>query len=195
MLNFHKTMSLTLTNFRHIHILTLNFKRKETTFAWNLKLVNMIQRIQSLYLSLIFLFSLVFIRGSYLNFTDKAGSVIKITFSSIVRDSGLQGITVIEELIPVAVIILLIPLLSLITIFLYKNRKLQMRFSAALIILIAAFILVSLYYSWFIITNFGAALVPGLKMVVIVIILILAILAHIGIRKDDNLIKSYDRLR
>jgi hypothetical protein len=155
----------------------------------------MIQRIQSLYLSVIFLFSFLFVRGSYLNFTDNTGSVIKITFSSIVRDSGLQGITDIEELLPLAIIIFLIPVLSLITIFLYKNRKIQMWLSVALIFLISVFIVTSSYYAWFVITNFGADVVPGLKMVVIVVMLVLAILAFRGIRKDDNLIKSYDRLR
>ncbi len=150
---------------------------------------------QSLYLSLIFLLSLLFIRGSYLNFTDKSGSQIRITFSSILRDSGLQGVTVIEKLIPLTIIIFLMPVISLITIFLYKNRKIQMMLSVALIVSISLFILVSSYYAYFVITNFGASLVPGLKMAVIAIMLILAILAHRGIKKDDNLVKSYDRLR
>ena len=159
------------------------------------KLVTMIQRIQSLYLSILFFLSLLFFRGSYLNFTDNSGSVIKITFKNIVRDTGLQGITEIEKLVPLTLTFILIPVVSLLTIFLYKNRKIQLRFSAALIIIISVFILVSSYYTWFVITNFGTALVPGLKMLLIVIMLILAILANRGIRKDDNLVKSYDRLR
>lgn len=155
----------------------------------------MIQRIQSLYLSLIFFLSLLFVSGSYLNFTDKSGSVINITFSSIVRYSGLQGITEIEKLFPLTIIFLFIPVLSLITIFLYKNRKIQLLLSAALIVLIFVFIFVSSYYTWFVITTFGTDVVPGIKMVVIAIMLILSILAYRGIRKDDNLVKSYDRLR
>ena len=155
----------------------------------------MIQRIQSLYLSLIFFLSILFTRGSYLNFTNKTGSVIKISFRSIFRDSGLQGITEIEKIIPLTIIIFLIPVVSLLTIFLYKNRKIQMWLSAILIVFITLFILVSSYYAWFVITNFGTVLVPGLKMVIIAIMLMLAILAYRGIRKDDNLVKSYDRLR
>ena len=155
----------------------------------------MIQRIQSLYLSLIFFLSILFTRGSYLNFTNKTGSVIKISFRSIFRDSGLQGITEIEKIIPITIIIFLIPVVSLLTIFLYKNRKIQMWLSAILIVFITLFIIVSSYYAWFVITNFGTVLVPGLKMVVIAIMLTLAILAYRGIRKDDNLVKSYDRLR
>jgi hypothetical protein len=155
----------------------------------------MIQRIQSLYLSLTTLLSFLFLRGANLNFMNNSGSEIKVTFTGIFRNSTGQGLELIEKLLPFSVLIILIPVLSFITIFLFKNRKIQLWFASSLIILISGFIIVSFYYSWHIKTEYGAEIVPGFKMVLPVLILIFAILALRGIKKDEQLIKSYDRLR
>jgi len=155
----------------------------------------MIQRIQSLYLLLTTLLSLLFLKGSFLNFVDKSDSVIKVTFNGIVRNTGGQGFELIEKLLPLTVFMVLIPVLSLVTIFIFKNRKIQLWLAISVIILIVGFIFVSIFYSWFVITEYGAEIVPGFKMVIPVLILIFSILAYRGIRKDDRLIKSYDRLR
>jgi len=155
----------------------------------------MIQRIQSLYLLLTTLLSLLFLKGSLLSFIDKSGSVLKIAFKGIIRDNGGQGFELIEKLLPLSVVIILIPLLSLITIFFYKNRKIQLWFASFGVILAAGLIIILVYYSYFVNTKYGAAILPGFKMVFPLLILIFAILAYRGIRKDDRLIKSYDRLR
>ncbi|MDO9341742.1 MAG: DUF4293 domain-containing protein [Bacteroidales bacterium] len=155
----------------------------------------MIQRIQSLYLLLTTLLSLLFLKGSFLNFIDKSGSVIKITFGGIIKDTGEQGFEVVEKLLPLTALIILIPAISLVIIFIFKNRKIQLWLALSVIILIVGFIFVSIFYSWFVITEYGTEIVPGFKMVIPVLILIFAILAYRGIRKDDRLIKSYDRLR
>jgi len=155
----------------------------------------MIQRIQSLYLLLTTLLSLLFLKGSFLNFVDKSDSVIKVTFNGIVRNTGGQGFELIEKLLPLTVFMVLIPVLSLVTIFIFKNRKIQLWLAISVIILIVGFIFVSIFYSWFVITEYGAEIVPGFKMVIPVLILIFSILAYRGIRKDDRLIKSNDRLR
>ena len=155
----------------------------------------MIQRVQSLYLSLTTLLSLLFLDGSFLNFINKSGSVIKVTFSGIVRNSGGQGLELIQKLLPLTALIVLIPVFSIVTIFVYKNRKIQLWLGLSVIILICGFIIVSIFYSWFVIREFGAEIVPGFKMAIPVLMLVFAVLAYRGIKKDDRLIKSYDRLR
>lgn len=155
----------------------------------------MIQRIQSLFLLMTTLVSLLFLKGSYLNFIDKSGSVIKITFNGILRDTGGQNFELIEKLLPLTGFLALIPVLSLLTIFIFKNRTIQLWLSLSLIILISGFIIASIYYSSIVISEFEAEIIPGFKMVIPVLMLILAILAYRGIKKDDRLIKSYDRLR
>jgi len=155
----------------------------------------MVQRIQSLYLFLTTLLSLLFLNGSFLSFINKTGTVIKITFTSMVKSSEGQGIELINKLLPLSIIILLIPILSLVTIFVFKKRNIQLLLSKILIGLVTGLILVSGYYSYIIITDYSGEIVPGVKMALPLIMLILSILAFRGIRKDDRLVKSYDRLR
>jgi hypothetical protein len=150
---------------------------------------------QSIYLTLIALLSLLLFKGSFLVFSENAGSMIKVTFTGIVRSIDNQGFVMIEKLLPLSVIISLIPALSLITIFFFKKRTIQLWLSEVLIGLIFTLILVSLFYSYLIITKYNGQFIPGIKMVLPLFLLILSILALRGIRKDDQLVKSYDRLR
>jgi hypothetical protein len=139
--------------------------------------------------------SLLLLKGSFLAFSEKTGSVIKVTFNGIVRDNFGQGLEMIEKLLPLSVLIILIPAISLITIFIFKNRKIQLWFSLFLVILASGFVIVSIHVSLSIVSKFEARIIPGFKMIVPIIILIISILAYRGIKKDDQLVKSYDRLR
>jgi hypothetical protein len=128
-------------------------------------------------------------------FAEKTDSVIRLTFSGIIRETGIQTLEYLNKVLPLSVFTILIPIISFVTIFAYKNRKIQMRLVKTLIIFIIAFIATSGIYSFMIIKGFGASIIPGLKMAIPVLILILAFLALRGIKKDDILVKSYDRLR
>lgn len=80
-------------------------------------------------------------------------------------------------------------LLSLITIFLFKNRKLQIRLS--LLGLIISVLIIVLFFS-------EIKLLPGviaLSSVFVFIVPVFYILAVRGIRKDEKLIKSLNKLR
>ena len=88
-----------------------------------------------------------------------------------------------------------IPLLSLAVIFLYKKRNFQMLLAKILIFLISAFTGASLVYSWLIISKYDAVFDSWYKLLIPVIQLILSVLAYRGVKKDDDLVKSYDRLR
>jgi hypothetical protein len=90
---------------------------------------------------------------------------------------------------------ILIPVLALVTILLFKDRKIQVCCAYVEIILATGLVLASLFYSYLIIVRYNTSIVPGIKMAIPVAILILSILAYRGIRKDDRLVKSYDRLR
>lgn len=155
----------------------------------------MIQRIQSIYFSIMILLSLVLIKGSFINFSDGTGATINVTLNGIVRDRIGQIPEMIDKLLPLSVLIILIPSISLITIFIFKNRKLQLLFSSFLVILAAMFLIATIYVSFRIVLKFDATLIPGFKMILPLTILIFAILAFRGIKKDDQLVKSYDRLR
>jgi hypothetical protein len=155
----------------------------------------MIQRIQSLFLSLIFILSLIFLKGGFLTFAEKSGSLIKVSINGIARDAGLQVSEQLEKTWPLTIFLLIIPVLSIITIFLFKNRKIQLLLSLSVILSITGSICMSFYYGWFVMTNYSAEMVLGIKLILMPVMLLCAVLAYRGIKKDDNLVKSYDRLR
>ncbi len=155
----------------------------------------MIQRIQTVYLILTTILPLLFLKGNLLRFTDKAGSFINITFTGIYRDTGNETITLVEKLIPQSALLLLIPLLSLVTIVLYKNRKLQIRAALSVIILSFGLLAVSTWYAVYVINTFNAEIIPGLRMAIPFLIIVFSVLAYTAIRRDERLVRSYDRLR
>ena len=155
----------------------------------------MIQRIQSLYFSLTIILSLLFLKGSFLTFINEPGSVTKVTFSRIISVTGEQGFALINWPLPLSVFIIIIPILSLITIFLYKRRPIQKVLAITGIFLAAGFSLLIAIYSYSICSRNEMKLVLTWKMILPVLILVFYLLAYRGIVKDDHLVKSYDRLR
>lgn len=155
----------------------------------------MIQRIQSVYLLLTTLISLLFLKGGLLVFSEKSGSLIKVTFTEIVRVTGGQGPVLIDKVLPLTITIILVPLLAILTISLYKNRKIQMKLALILIIITVALIIAFIHSIWHITKTYDTSLISGFRMFIPVLLMILSVLAYRGIKKDDDLVKSYDRLR
>ena len=100
-----------------------------------------------------------------------------------------------ESQIIIPVFALLIIILSIVTIFLYKNRKIQIKFAIATAFLSAALIALTAWFAYSAGEKYQAVLSPGIRTFLPLIILLFSILAFLGIRKDENLVRSYDRLR
>lgn len=137
--------------------------------------MDMIQRIQTIWLLLAATFSLL---------------SLKFSFYSGVRENN-----VFSELNGSSNFLLLITsvaiaLVALVTIFLFKNRKLQMQLSIlGFLLQVIAVVIYVLQTQKFTEGNFT------LTAVLTLLIPIFFILALMGIRKDEKLIKSMDRLR
>lgn len=101
----------------------------------------------------------------------------------------------IKSLIPLSVIILLICILSFAAIFLFKKRKIQLTLTVSIILLTILLIGLMLFYAFWTAGKYQEKLVPGFKMFIPLLMFVFGILAYRGIRKDENLVKSYDRLR
>ncbi|WP_299216033.1 DUF4293 domain-containing protein [uncultured Aquimarina sp.] len=84
--------------------------------------------------------------------------------------------------------------LALVSIFLFKNRQLQ--FVLGRINILLNFILLGVFVYWSL-TLSGETLVSekGIGMLIPVISIVLLVVANKAIRKDENLVKSVDRLR
>jgi hypothetical protein len=116
-----------------------------------------------------------------------------------VMDNGVDTVKYlrVSDHYPSLLIALVMTILPLITIFMFGNRKRQMSMSAMSIFIIGAFIAMTLNR----VTNIRTLVPPptsesywigGVLPIISIIFLIMAIF---GIRKDDKLVRSADRLR
>ena len=155
----------------------------------------MIQRIQSVYLSLTTVLSLLFLNGTFLKFINNTGSDIQLKFTGIWKNTGESGLSFLQNHLLLSAVLILIPVLSVAALLAFRDRKLQTRITKGLILTDIILIGLIIYSAYSIINNYQAEVIPGYKMFIPVLILILGILALRGIRKDEDLVKSYDRLR
>ncbi|MFN8254873.1 MAG: DUF4293 domain-containing protein [Bacteroidales bacterium] len=154
----------------------------------------MIQRIQSVYLLL------AVIAVSLLFFMPIADLLTNANQVFMFRYRGLYEIKDAKEILymtsyPLAILLTLNVIISLITIFKYKNRPLQMR----LCILNIIFLLVSVILGYIFIYITFAKLNPmvhfKISAVMPLVAAVFTFMAYKGIQKDDKLVKSVDRIR
>ncbi|HNW52077.1 MAG TPA: DUF4293 domain-containing protein [Prolixibacteraceae bacterium] len=152
----------------------------------------MIQRIQTLYLSL------ALIMMGFLLVMPMGGIAVgeKVySFSSLGTIESMTGLTVSRAwyIFAVAAIILVVQALA---IFAYKSRKRQMKLVLANVALMLVFVVVA----WFTLKSSAKALGEGISSfnmpaVFPIVSMILNYMAYRYIRKDDELVKSVDRIR
>jgi hypothetical protein len=85
-------------------------------------------------------------------------------------------------------------ILSIVTIFLFKNRKLQFVIGR-IIILINLFLLGLLIYLSLTLSGETMVSEKGIGMFIPILVILLVVLANKAIKKDEDLVKSVDRLR
>jgi hypothetical protein len=156
----------------------------------------MIQRIQSIFLLLAIIASSLFLTGGYLNLVNSTSDYeAMVRYSGIYLISSGSGSNIASHFFPVPVISVLVPVFAAIAILFYKNRKLQKKIILfdillELILIISAFILLLP-----VVQHNSAILKPGYRIIMPLLSLIFLVFAYLGVKKDDELVKSYDRLR
>ena len=143
----------------------------------------MIQRIQTVYLLLASIVSGVLI------FVFNLWESLK---SSIYALDFLNSDSYILKLIPV--LFLASAILAFIAIFIFKNRKLQFVIGR-LTILINLILLGLLIYLSLTLPGEAAVSEKGIGMFIPILAILLIVLANKAIKKDEDLVKSADRLR
>jgi len=155
----------------------------------------MIQRIQSLYLLLTSLSSLLFLKGSILKFFNTPETILMLNFSGLWQLTEGANLVLIRNQIVLPVIITAAIVLPVIIIFFFKNRKLQLRLIMILIITGALLTALIVYLTVSISVTYDVHMHLVIRMFLPLIILLFSLLAYMGIKKDENLVRSYDRLR
>jgi len=97
--------------------------------------------------------------------------------------------------LPLAVLFGIILIINLVSIFLFKNRMLQMRLSIFNIMLMLGSIGLAYYYIYIAFNELNATVHYSFTAIIPVISAILTYLAFRGIKKDEKLVKSLDRIR
>lgn len=154
----------------------------------------MIQRIQTLYLLVALLLTamLIFVPFAELAGTDGVNYMFDI--SGIFKYSS-TGKTILLNTWPIIFMISITLLMQTITIFQYKNRKRQIKLSYLCIASLFVMKALLYYYTWSSSHLTGGDMQARLFAEFPTIALILVFLAILGIRKDENLVKSIDRIR
>jgi drug/metabolite transporter (DMT)-like permease len=152
----------------------------------------MIQRIQTLFLlgAAVFLVLMLFMPLAEILTEDG------ITYTALSKGLQKADGDVVVATWPVFILVLVSAALLFLNVFFYKNRKLQIRFCVYGIIL--GFGMIGLmYYFWVVIFRQLDVDSYWLRMPVIfpVVAIILTYLAFRGIRKDEILVRSMDKIR
>lgn len=155
----------------------------------------MIQRIQSLYLLLTSLSSLLFLKGTILKFFNTSETLIILKFNGLWQLAEEGNFVLIRNQILLPAIITVTILLPAIIIFCFKNRKIQYRLTMILIIIGVLLTAIIVYQAVSIPVLYDVHLQLVLRMFLPLGIILFSFLAYRGIKKDENLIRSYDRLR
>ena len=143
----------------------------------------MLQRIQTIYLILTSLVSggLIFVFSLW-NTLKEQIFVLNLFFSELLM----------LRVIPIMFITSAV--LSFVTIFLFKDRKLQFVLGR-IIILINLFLLALLIYLSLTLPGEASVSEKGIGMFLPILAILLLVLANKAIKKDEDLVKSVDRLR
>lgn len=143
----------------------------------------MIQRIQSIYLALV-----AAAAGSMFAL-PYAATPERVTNSALFADSVFN----IQDHLALLVAFLIAGGLSLIAVFLYNNRKLQMQISVLAIV--ASLVGIGLGLAFFFQDNADEQADPALGIALPLLMVLFAYLGWRNIRKDERLVRSMDRLR
>mgnify|MGYP001207944219 FL=1 len=155
----------------------------------------MIQRIQTLYLVIILVLSLLFLTGNLVTFTNEQGTIIN---AKLLKEANyLQVLSTHSKIIINFLVIstIIILLSSFIAIFSFKKRKIQLLLTMLITLFevfnTAAIVIIIYELKVGEVNN----IIPGIRLIIPPVNIIMSLLAAKGIRHDENLIKSYERLR
>jgi len=155
----------------------------------------MIQRIQTIYLLISLILILLMFWFPLAELFVDGNFQYLFLYRGIYNTTGEFDILAISS-IPLAILFIIILILNLVSIFLYKNRLLQMRICILNIILMLGSLGLMYFYTWFAETELSAeAQYTTLMPIIPLISAIVTFIAFKAINKDQKLVKSLDRIR
>ncbi len=153
----------------------------------------MIQRIQTVYLLLALSFGIAILFMTQIEFTGPNG-IYELTYQGINNVNAAEvGLNI--KATALSILLFLVPLITLISIFLFKKRILQIRLCVLNIVLSLGTIALIYYFGMVGVKELHAELQYKISMIFPFAEAILLFLAIRGIGRDEALIRSMDRIR
>lgn len=153
----------------------------------------MLQRIQTIYLFLTLILWGIIIKFPLAEIVDQDNQIYLFVFKGLILNSDSEELYVTTY--PLIILLAIIMLISLVTIFLYKRRILQMRISFINILLMLGYVGLCYYYIKTFDKQLEGFVHYKVTMILPLISIILTYLAIRAIGKDEALIRSVDRIR
>ncbi|MBN2743803.1 DUF4293 domain-containing protein [Breznakibacter xylanolyticus] len=153
----------------------------------------MIQRKQTIYLFISAILTGVLLMSRYADFASPTGNFY-LDFRGIWQHTG-ETSTLEIGAYPLMILVSLSTLMSLVTIFLFKNRPLQIRLCGMNAVLMAGITGFIFYYGHTAAKALEAVVSYGWTVVFPIIGIVMTILALIAIGKDEALIRTMNRIR
>jgi len=153
----------------------------------------MIQRIQTLFLLAAAVLAGLLITGSLLEMTDLFGNRYILNYSSVTATISEKA--QVQNIWPLAIIIICVPVSCLISIFLYRNRRLQMKMTLASLLLSLGSLFVAGFFVIMLGRKVDLTYIWNIKVTFPLVEAILCWLAYRAIQRDDEKVKSLDRIR
>jgi hypothetical protein len=155
----------------------------------------MLQRIQSFYLFIVVVLLLMIFFNPLAIFFDQSGNLYMLLYIGVEKLTS-SGWIIIKHSVLTSFLLVISIILTLVSIVLYKNRKIQIKVCYILMILLfCATCTIFLTYKWvqmqFLLKNSNLSM----SSILPVISIILVYLAIIAIKKDEKLVRSADRIR
>jgi hypothetical protein len=152
----------------------------------------MLQRSQTLYLLGVFILTILMFTGSIADFSGDAG-VLTLKHSGVFTS---QGERLELSTWPLTLFFALVSGLAFFNIFSYKNRVRQMRLCIFLMLISLGMVAMMFYFTWVAANKFDVSqTLYQWRFVIPPIAIILQFLAFRGIRKDELMVKAYERIR
>jgi len=155
----------------------------------------MLQRFQTLYLLTIVVLSCITLFSPVADLINKSDSLLYLVNYKGIYLLQPTGNTFQSSVWGLTAIAALVPVISLLTIFLYNKRILQIRLSIINLVLMAGYYALLFIYLWFAGQNLHAEWNLRLVTAFPLVNIVLNFLAIRAIGKDEALVKSLNRLR
>ncbi|MFN8242293.1 MAG: DUF4293 family protein [Bacteroidales bacterium] len=154
----------------------------------------MIQRIQTVWLSITLLAALLLIKGSIIAFSAQGNETMTLGYDGFAKVTG-NVPEILRSSAGIKVLLLLISSLSFVSIFLFRWRRLQKKAILVVFSFSLCLIFVLAYYYQVAVSDASLSIAKWIKLPLLIVMPITSWLAYKGVQRDEKLVNSYDRLR